>query len=203
MALVLGTDVSLSVDAREFSLQTGGIAWALTQPNVVSALLAAPGGVALTFFQWSDRTEQHVSVPWHLLRTHADIEAFATKMRKVPRAFGSKTAPGSALAFAKDLHEDAPFDCLAQVTDLSGDGIANSGQDTQNVSRAMVSAGHTINGLAILGDDPRLVPFYRHNVTGGPGHFLEIADGFEDYGRAMRDKLLRELPQNLAESPFR
>ena len=38
-----------------------------------------------------------------------------------------------------------------------------------------------------------LVDFYRNEVLRGPGAFLEIAQGFEDYETAMRRKLEREV----------
>jgi len=41
------------------------------------------------------------------------------------------------------------------------------------------------------------VPFYRHEVIAGPGAFVEIAAGFEDYPRAILRKLLREIDQPL------
>ena len=38
-----------------------------------------------------------------------------------------------------------------------------------------------------------LIEFYQREVLRGPGAFLEVAQGFEDYERAMRRKLEREL----------
>ena len=54
-----------------------------------------------------------------------------------------------------------------------------------------------VNGLVVKGDDFELdvplIRFYREEVLRGPGAFLEIADGFSDYERAMRRKLEREV----------
>nr|WP_317056142.1 DUF1194 domain-containing protein [Roseovarius sp. W115]MDV2929739.1 DUF1194 domain-containing protein [Roseovarius sp. W115] len=43
-ALVLGLDVSLSVDAQDFALQRQGLANALLDPAVSDAMLHMPGG---------------------------------------------------------------------------------------------------------------------------------------------------------------
>lgn len=55
----------------------------------------------------------------------------------------------------------------------------------------------TVNGLVINGADfeaeTGLIAFYKGQVIRGPGAFVEIANGFEDYERAMRRKLEREL----------
>lgn len=198
LALVLAIDVSLSVDEHEFALQTGGIAAALRDPSVASAIGSVEGGVAISLMQWSGRGDQAVSLPWRLVSGRDEINALAQDISGISRAFGSKTAPGSALLRSVQLHESSPYHCDRQVTDMSGDGIENSGVSTRSGRDTALGHGHTVNGLVILGDDDRLEAFYRHNVIGGPGHFLEIAHGFDDYGRAMRDKLLKELPRLLA-----
>ena len=55
-----------------------------------------------------------------------------------------------------------------------------------------ISRGITINGLAILNDEPDLDRYYRENVTGGPGSFVLVARQIEDFAEAMRCKLIRE-----------
>ena len=42
-------------------------------------------------------------------------------------------------------------------------------------------------------DEPDLDAYYRDKVIGGPGAFVEIADTIDDFARAMRVKLLREI----------
>jgi hypothetical protein len=41
--------------------------------------------------------------------------------------------------------------------------------------------------------DEDLMSYFRSVVIRGPGAFAEPADGFEDYARAMKKKLLREI----------
>ena len=45
------------------------------------------------------------------------------------------------------------------------------------------------------GADPDPVAHYRTEVIAGPGAFVEIAEGFDDYPRAILRKLLREIDQ--------
>ena len=49
-----------------------------------------------------------------------------------------------------------------------------------------------MNGADFEGETD-LIPFFRNQVIRGPGAFVEIANGFDDYAAAMRRKLLREL----------
>ena len=55
----------------------------------------------------------------------------------------------------------------------------------------------TINGLAIRRREiPRnrgIYEYFRAQVIGGPGAFAMQARGFDDYARAFKKKLLREL----------
>lgn len=53
-ALALGLDVSGSVDAQEYRLQTDGLAAALLHPEVVEAFLALSDlPVSLAIYEWS------------------------------------------------------------------------------------------------------------------------------------------------------
>lgn len=200
LALVLAFDVSLSVDADEYDQQARGTADALTDPAVQSVLLSVPGGVALSAMQWSGRGEQSLSVAWAHITEKSELDAFAGKLVTAPRAFGSKTAPGSAIDFARLLHRQNPTSCARSVIDMSGDGVENEGRRTRTASAQAIAEAITINGLVIVGSDDKAVDFYRHNVIGGPGSFLEISNGYGDYRRAIREKLLKEMPQMVAQS---
>ena len=67
----------------------------------------------------------------------------------------------------------------------------------QDAYRAFPFDDITVNGLVVNAADFEgelgLIAFYRAEVLHGPGAFLEIANGFADYERAMRRKLEREL----------
>ena len=64
-----------------------------------------------------------------------------------------------------------------------------------------VAQGIVINGLPIINDRPDPFPmrqpplddYYRENVIGGPGCFVEVATGFDAFDAAVRRKMLREI----------
>jgi len=57
-----------------------------------------------------------------------------------------------------------------------------------------VARGIRINGLPIVTPaEPDLAQWYKANVIGGDGAFLEVANGFEDFARAMRRKFELEI----------
>ena len=70
-------------------------------------------------------------------------------------------------------------------------------------ARAMAeAAGITINGLAIEKGVPNLFRWYRENVMTGSGAFVLRARDMNDFARAFREKLLRELQPELALRPW-
>ncbi|MGH6801772.1 MAG: DUF1194 domain-containing protein, partial [Methyloceanibacter sp.] len=58
---------------------------------------------------------------------------------------------------------------------------------------AAVGRGITINGLAILSDDPRLDIYYKRSLIGGADAFVEVAHDFSQFATAIRQKLIREI----------
>jgi Ca-activated chloride channel family protein len=60
-ALLLSIDVSGSIDAGDYHLQTEGLAAALTDPEVADALVR--GQVALAVVQWSGPSQQALVLP--------------------------------------------------------------------------------------------------------------------------------------------
>jgi hypothetical protein len=64
LALILGMDISSSVDPRKDALQRLGLAAALRAPDVVDAILSQPDRpVALAMFEWSGRIQQDMVLP--------------------------------------------------------------------------------------------------------------------------------------------
>ena len=103
------------------------------------------------------------------------------------------TAIGPALAAAAAQFDHLPQPAARRVIDISGDGIANLGAPPQEVRDRIVKAGITINGLAILTEQPWLDEYYRHNVIGGPGAFVLAARDFHSFAEAMLKKLAAEI----------
>jgi hypothetical protein len=196
LALVLALDVSISVDAEEDRLQREGLARALLAPEVVAAFLAGDP-VALHAFEWSGARSQSAILPgWEVVRTPADLGRIAEAIRRSERRHGPGdfTAVGAALAHAAEMLGEAPA-CRARTVDVSGDGRNNDGPQVEDVVRSAAFEGVTVNALVIGGaeDGGLLAEWFDANVLRGPGAFRVLADGYGDYERAMRAKLMREL----------
>ncbi len=203
VALVLAIDSSSSVDRDEFTLQMQGLAEAFRDPDVQARLVAGPhGAVAVAVLEWSNADWQEVSVDWRVIASEADAEALAADLVDAPRRiWGGATAIGAALARAAQLLAAAPVTASRQVIDLSGDGAPSDARRLARERQRLAAAGITVNGLAILDDDPTLPELFRRDVALGPGSFVIVATGYPDFARAMRMKLLRELlPGPLAQS---
>lgn len=193
LSLLLALDVSSSVDAGEFALQTGGLARALRDPAVRRSIVAA-GGMQAMALEWSGRNQDVDIAPWSLLTSDDDIFRFADRIETHQRAYDEfPTALGHALGHAATRLSKAPLRCARAVIDVSGDGVNNDGFEPLLAYRNFDFANVTVNGLVIQGADPDPVAYYRAEVRHGPGAFVEIANDFGDYETAMKRKLLREI----------
>jgi len=198
LELVLAMDVSRSVVNAEYDLQMGGLAAAFRDPEVIDAIAWTPGGVMATVTQWSGPASQVQSVPWSHLTDAASAAGFAARIESQDRIFfAAYTAVGEALAHANALSASNPAPCARRVIDISGDGVNNRGRAPLDIAEALAANGVTVNGLVILGAWPDPAAFYRAEVVRGQGAFLETADSFADYAKAIRSKLLRELAPQL------
>ena len=112
-ALLLAIDISGSIDAGEYALQTEGLALALEDPEVVAALLQ--GQVALSVIQWSGVGRQAVVIDWQRMLDAGRVADFAARTRAQARAFtASDTAVGEAIAYSAARFADVS-DCGRQV----------------------------------------------------------------------------------------
>ena len=57
----------------------------------------------------------------------------------------------------------------------------------------LLAAGITVNGLAIINEEPDLDRYYASRVIGGPGAFVLRAADFAAFAEAMARKLVREI----------
>ncbi|SDW58248.1 Protein of unknown function [Ruegeria halocynthiae] len=197
LALVLAMDVSTSVDATEDALQRKGLAAALIAPEIQEAFFVSPQPVALAVYEWSGSFNQKLLLDWQIITTTADLVTAAHRIGISERSTSDyPTAMGHALAYGATLLQRAPG-CLSQTIDISGDGKNNDGYGPQIAYKHFPFENTIVNGLVINAADFEgeidLIPFFQQNVLHGPGAFLEIAEGFDDFERAMRRKLEREL----------
>lgn len=198
LELVLAVDASGSVDPAEYELQVGGIAAALSDPQVQAAIRSGPNGrVAAALLVWAEAGRPAQSSAWHLLDAPETIAAFAAAVRRFPRRVNGGTGIGAGLAQAMRMFDRNGIESPRQVVDVSGDGRETPPRDYVvliDTARSMaLSRGVTLNGLAILSDDPELEAWYRDKVMTGPGSFVMTVASFEDFAAAMREKMIREI----------
>jgi hypothetical protein len=203
LELVLAVDTSASVDDAEYRLQMIGIALAFRDRDVVAAIEAhGPRGVAVTMVHWSAGPQQ--AVRWTHVADGASAARLAAAIETAPRiAIGVTTGIGSALALSRHLIGSNRFEGRRRSIDVSGDGPNNSGLPLWVERTRAVEAGITVNGLAILDGDASLEAYYRDHIIGGAGAFVYAADDFDDFARAFRDKLLREITALVARNDDR
>ena len=195
VALVLAIDVSGSVDDNRFNLQREGIAAALESDELATVVaMGVNQTIEVAVIEWAE--EQHVVVPWTVLRQRDELTALARRVRTANRSWvHTKTDPGGGIAAAGNFLAAEPLAADRQVIDVSGDGRQNAGElETAEARDVAVSHAVTINGLPITcGDEPELDNWYRANVIGGLGSFLIVANGYEAFAAAFRQKLMLEI----------
>ena len=193
VALVLAIDVSESVSTERYVLQHEGIARAFETPQLINAIAAAPGGIEALVLEWSDPDKIAVTVGWTRITDRAGAAAFAGSVRATQRTSHGLTAIGAALLAAGAAFDRMPEPAGHRVIDISGDGMANFGVSPVDARDALVKNGITINGLAILSEEPWLDDYYRGNVIGGPAAFVLVAKSFDSFAEAMLRKLVQEV----------
>ena len=204
LALVLALDVSGSVDANEDRLQREGVANAILA-RVVKAAFLERAPVALFVFEWSTPSHQEPLLPgWKIVESEQDLVEVAEEIRVSRRGGDTQlnptTAVGSALGFAAAALRDGPR-CDAATIDISADGKNNQGLGPSAAYAAYPLDGVIVNALVVdAADEPRpswedgnVLGWYEAEVVRGPGAFAIVANGYDDYARAMELKLLREL----------
>lgn len=193
LALALAVDVSRSIDAQDYVIQTDGLAAALSDRDVRAAIFGPEGKVALAIYYWSGRGYQDLVQPWVLLDSPEALDAAIWEIRRTPRPESPlSTALGEALSYGLDLMSDAP-DCDRRVIDVAGDGRNNDGVSVARTYEREDFTGIVVNGLAVGEHEADIVEYYSEELIRGPGSFVEVARHQTDYPEAIRRKLLREL----------
>ena len=202
LQLVLAVDVSRSIDEVEAELQRRGYVEALTNDRVIDAILSGEHKrIAVCYAEWAGTHYQMVVIDWSLIDSAGAARRFADKLAEAPRTSQSWTAVGAALAFAGQRFDNSGYSSRRHVIDISGDGRTNDGPPAEMVRDKLVTQGIVINGLPVMMNrtnfgpppDTGLDKYYEENVIGGPGCFMISAASFDDFGRAVRSKLVREI----------
>ncbi len=193
--LVLALDSSASMNRDEFDLQIKGIAAAFRDPAVLKAIEdLQPLGVVVAVTQWGGPGESRVVVPFTEITNSMEGQAFGFLVSLgTQRFYATTTSIATAIQDNVALIESNAYDGQRRVIDVSGDGEDNSGLDLNTARARAKAAGVTVNGLAIESEQPGLYEYYQQHVITGADSFAVRAIDFQDYARAIREKLLREL----------
>lgn len=207
-ALVVSVDVSNSVDENRYQLQMEGIAAALEDTGVIQSITNGPNGAILfSMVTWADRPD--FTVPWVRIASKEDAFALAARIRKLPHLGGEFTCMTRMMRSVSDkIVSQIPGEATRIVLDVSGDGPdnCNAEEPIESVREELVANGVTVNGLPInetAGSTAATVPpdappsalegWYREHVMGGNGAFVLSANGYADFGRAIRQKFVIEI----------
>ena len=193
--LVLAVDCSSSVTADEFALMMEGYAAAFRDARVREAIRTGPHkAIAVTLVQFSNTGWQRVALEWQVLKDDRSAEAFAQLLETTSRlVYGGATSISGGIDYAARLLARAPMSAERRTIDVSGDGRNNQGRAVTAARDAAVTADITVNGLAIVNDEPDIESYYRESVIGGEHAFVITAAGYEDFADAIRRKLQKEI----------
>jgi len=199
LALVLAVDTSGSVDGAEYKLQMDGIAAAFRADDVIAAALSGPHHrIAVILMTWGDPDSEKFHTDWHIVASKQDAFDFAKLANTdLPRE-GGGTGIGLAMGFGLTLLRVSGYKALRQVIDISGDGhesweLREPHFKLPQAQALRAKAGVTVNGLAIISDEPNLEEYYRNNVIGGAGSFVMTVKNYDEYADGIHRKLLREI----------
>lgn len=213
LELVLAMDASGSISEREYRLQLQGTSNAFRDLEIIEAIKAGPTGkIAVALMLWSDASNPKEKSDWFILSNDENIRQFANFIESfqvnedntLEMGGGGGTGIGSGVQEALAMIASNGIQGLRKVVDVSGDGIEtefsfSKGVMIRDAKLLATLQNVTINGLPILSPGyPNLDQYYRDEVISGAGAFIVTAKDFNDFGRAIRKKLLREIRSNLA-----
>ena len=210
LELILGVDVSRSIDVGEARLQREGYIKAFHDPEVIRAITSGMfGRIAVAYFELAGVFRREIVADWTLIDSKKRAHAFGAALGREFPGSARRTSISGAIDFATPWFDGNGFEGTRRVIDLSGDG-PNNGLDLVTVARTRALAtGLTINGLPILDESngmfsyyniPDLDLYYRNCVIGGPGAFIVVATDFKDFARAVRRKLILEIAGHVPNS---
>jgi hypothetical protein len=209
LALVLGVDISYSMDPDEQALQREGFAEAFRSPLVHDAVRRGMlGRIAVTYFEWAGAADQKVMVPWTILDDPESIMAFAGKIATVPLRRAQRTSVSAAIDFGARLFDESRVEATRRVIDISGDGPNNQGRFVVPARDEAVAKGITINGLPITLRKPGyldiddLEGYFRDCVIGGTGAFMVPVREREQFPQAIKTKILLEIAGSAPPRPL-
>lgn len=196
--LVLAVDTSRSMDYEEARIQREGYVAALKHKEFIDAVKGGLNGrIAISYFEWAGDVVQGSVIDWQIIENEDDAIAFASRLAERPVEMQRRTSISAAIAQGATMIVSNSYRGMRQVIDISGDGPNNSGNPVVPTRDKAVEAGIVINGLAIMlrpsGTVSGLDQYYGDCVIGGPGAFVLPVRNIEDFGVAVRRKLVMEV----------
>lgn len=196
--LVLAVDTSRSMDTEEALIQREGYVSALKHKEFIDAVKTGlTGRIAISYFEWAGEVVQGSVIDWQIIENEQDAIAFADRLEARPVEMQRRTSISAAIAQGATMLVSGPYHGMRKVIDVSGDGPNNSGNPVVPARDKAVEAGIVINGLAIMlrpsGTPGGLDQYYGDCVVGGPGSFVLPVHKIEDFGIAVRRKLVMEV----------
>jgi Ca-activated chloride channel family protein len=199
-AVVIGLDISGSIDSAERRLELEGTAAALQDSEFMAA--AGSQSVLIAVFVWSSGAgSAEIVVPWTRISGPNDAAAVARRVSAFGpsrRALaGGQTDIRLALSTSLALLEIAP-PSTRQVVDIAGDGAHNAGGSTSVLRDEADRRGVLINALVVGrpgAQTERVVQYYQENVLTMGGAVFR-AETYEDFARAMVEKLRAEVAEH-------
>lgn len=210
--LSLVIDVSGSVDASEYDLQMNGYRDAFLSAPVQNYLNSATDDVAVKVVFFGTTAVAAAPNQFWILSSGADATAFANYMDTLARPFSGSTniAGGMDLArtaiqaFIASQNGDSDpnnnvLNDAKKIIDVSGDGVQNVDDGVlpndpagylASVRSSVQGDGIVVNGLAIGG--PSITTYYTNSVVVNGG-VVYSANDFDDFGDAVRAKIIREV----------
>lgn len=225
-ALIIAVDVSDSVNNTRYELQMEGIARALEDRSVAAAITSGPSGsIAVALVEWADRADVTIDWQIIRNSSDAARVAGLVRDLK-PRRGEYTCLTRMMQIVSTTILDTLPVKPERIVLDVSGDGIDNCADPSasDDIRDELIGKGVTINGLPIIvaGENdivgsgayrapgyglrelPRgpdtgtttLDAWFLAHVIGGPAAFLMPANGYDDFGRAFRQKFVSEISAN-------
>ncbi|HET6160514.1 MAG TPA: DUF1194 domain-containing protein [Dongiaceae bacterium] len=203
--IITGLDVSSSINAQETMLQIDGMAQAIKAPEILSAIQhGRHGRIGFAVFVWADG-EYPELVSWRMISSSQDAEAASqeissrleTILETASRNVGTLTNLSAAIDHASVMLQQAPYATNRAIVNIIGNGEDNVGEDPQRARAELLARGATINGV-VVGGDPAVLDYYRHQVIGGRTAFVLSADKAETLVQVFALKFVSEIALHVA-----
>ena len=200
--LMLAADVSPSIKDDEKNLQRKGYVDAFLDEKVLEVISRGYyGRIAVSYVEWS-KDSQYI-VPWTLIDMKRDPDSareFSEKINMgLDKAEYENTSIHQLLQWASYEIQRSRYKApnpSRYILDISGDGADWNPLSLVTFREQALSTGMTINGLAIdLEEEDKIdvMRYYETCVIGGFRSFVIGVSRWEDFGEAIKRKIIMEL----------